>query len=162
MRARVCPGCGRPDPVANGQRLWPAGWICPGCRHQLPVRDGIGLTAPVLADTVTGFDPADFDFLARAELDHFWFVARRRLILALADKYAAGARSFLKSAAGRATSSERSPARAPDSELPAPTSTRGVCRWLAPGCRLRSNSSRQTPVRCPCMRRSSWPARSMS
>ena len=100
MTARVCPGCGRPDPVANGQRLWPAGWTCPGCRHQLPVQNGIGLTAPALADTVTGFDPADFDFLARAELDHFWFVARRRLLLALADKYAAGARSFLEIGCG--------------------------------------------------------------
>ena len=100
MTARVCPGCGRPDPVSDGQLLWPAGWACPGCHHQLPVRDGIGLTAPALADTITGFDPDDFDFLAHAERDHFWFVARRGLLLALVDKYARGASSFLEIGCG--------------------------------------------------------------
>lgn len=100
MAERICPGCGRPDPVMTGKPLWPADWVCPGCGHHLPARDGIGLTAPALADTVTGFDPADFDFLARAELDHFWFVARRRLLLALVEKYASGARSLLEIGCG--------------------------------------------------------------
>jgi SAM-dependent methyltransferase len=95
MTARICPACGRPDPLGKGQLLWPPEWACPACGHTLPVRDGIGLTAPTLADTVADFDPDAFDFIARAQVDHFWFVARRRLLLGLVDKYAAEAGSFL-------------------------------------------------------------------
>lgn len=98
--ARVCPACGRVDSVAQGRPFWPLDWACPACGHVAPLRDGIPLTAPSLADTITGFDPADFDFLARAERDHFWFAARRRLILALVEKYAPDARSVLEIGCG--------------------------------------------------------------
>lgn len=47
-----------------------------------------------------GFNPADFDFLADVELTHFWFVARRRLLVALAAAYAPGARRFLELGCG--------------------------------------------------------------
>lgn len=58
------------------------------------------LTAPELADTISGFDPADFAFLSEAELQHFWFSARRELIVSLADKYAGHARSCLEVGCG--------------------------------------------------------------
>lgn len=98
--ARVCPACGRLDPVAQDLPIWPLGWVCPACGYVAPQRDGVPLTASSLADTITGFDPADFEFLARAELHHFWFVARRRLIVALVEKYAPEARSFLEIGCG--------------------------------------------------------------
>jgi SAM-dependent methyltransferase len=65
-----------------------------------PLQNGIPLTAPSLADTVDGFDPADFDFLARVEVEHFWFVPRRQLFGALAAKYAPQARRFLEVGCG--------------------------------------------------------------
>jgi SAM-dependent methyltransferase len=98
--ARVCPGCGRGDPAPDGGPVWPADWRCRACGHATIVRQGIPLTAPALADTISGIDPAGFDYLARAELDHFWFVARRRLILALAGKHAPRASRFLEIGCG--------------------------------------------------------------
>ncbi|MCB5175185.1 class I SAM-dependent methyltransferase [Microvirga lenta] len=53
-----------------------------------------------MADTISGFDPKDFDFLACAEIEHFWFAARRKLIVDLANKYAIGAKSFLEIGCG--------------------------------------------------------------
>ena len=88
------------DPIAEGSPTWPLRWACGGCGHVAPLRDGISLTAPSLADAIRGFDPADFDFLARVELGHFWFVSRRKLIVALVDKYAPNARSFLEVGCG--------------------------------------------------------------
>lgn len=98
--SRLCPQCHAADTIHPGELSWPASWICGICGYSLP-RDGdIALAAPELADTISGFDPSDFDYLSVAELDHFWFTARRRLIVALANKYAPHARRFLELGCG--------------------------------------------------------------
>lgn len=78
--------------------------------------------APELADTVTGFDPADFDYLVNVEAEHFWFVARNRLVVGLIDKFFPNARRFLEIGCGngavlKAISSSRSWERLVGSEL---------------------------------------------
>jgi len=98
--ARVCPGCGELDPVRDGAPAWPLDWSCRACGQATGVQDGIPLTAPSLADTITGFHPDRFALLARIERDHFWFVPRRRLILSLAARYAPDARSVLEVGCG--------------------------------------------------------------
>jgi SAM-dependent methyltransferase len=45
-------------------------------------------------------NPADFSFIADVELWHFWFVARRALIVALADRYAPAARQLIEIGCG--------------------------------------------------------------
>lgn len=97
---RLCPGCGAAEPLDAAAPCWPAGWTCRACGHSPTFDGGIALAAPDLADTISGFDPADFDYLSVAELGHFWFTARRRLIVALAEKYAPGARRFLEIGCG--------------------------------------------------------------
>jgi SAM-dependent methyltransferase len=74
--------------------------VCPSCGHAVVVRDGIVHTAPELADTHSGFNPEAFDVLARAELTHFWFVARRRVLVALAAAYAPDGRRFVELGCG--------------------------------------------------------------
>lgn len=59
--------------------------------------------APALAGTISGFDPAIFDTLARIELEHFWFVARNKLITGLAQKYFPRAQRFLEIGCGSGT-----------------------------------------------------------
>jgi SAM-dependent methyltransferase len=98
--ARVCPSCEYSDSIAEGSAVWPLRWTCAGCGYSTPLKDGIPLIAPSIADTIHGFDPATFDFLANVELDHFWFVSRRKLIVALAEKFAPKARSFLEVGCG--------------------------------------------------------------
>lgn len=56
--------------------------------------------APDLANTVSGFDPARFDFLAEIEATHFWFVARNELIVGLLNKFFPAARRFLEIGCG--------------------------------------------------------------
>ncbi|ABS64926.1 Methyltransferase type 12 [Parvibaculum lavamentivorans DS-1] len=97
---RLCPGCGAAEPLDASALCWPPGWTCDACSHALTFDDGIALAAPDLANTISGFDPADFDYLSLAELGHFWFAARRRLIVALARKYAPDARRFLEIGCG--------------------------------------------------------------
>jgi SAM-dependent methyltransferase len=80
--------------------IWPLDWTCRSCGHTAPVLDGIALTAPALANTISGFDPADFAFLAEVERWHFWFVARRALIVALTDSHAPLARQFIEIGCG--------------------------------------------------------------
>lgn len=55
---------------------------------------------PELADTVSGFDPADFAFLAEAELLHFWFTTRRELIGFLVDRHFPRATRFAEIGCG--------------------------------------------------------------
>jgi SAM-dependent methyltransferase/ribosomal protein S27AE len=97
---RVCPFCRCADSVFEGSAVWPLRWTCGRCGYTTPMKDGIPLIAPSIADTIHGFDPEAFDFLANVELDHFWFVSRRKLIVALADKFAPTARSFLEVGCG--------------------------------------------------------------
>jgi len=61
---------------------------------------GIPLLAPEVADTVDGFEPRDFAFLAQVERDHFWFTARRRLITNLVQRYGSQAQSFIEIGCG--------------------------------------------------------------
>jgi SAM-dependent methyltransferase len=98
--SRVCPVCHHADPLGDSEAAWPRDWVCPSCGRAVVVREGIVLTAPGLADTISGFNPGDFDVIAQAELTHFWFVARRRLLVALAAAYAPGARRFVELGCG--------------------------------------------------------------
>lgn len=97
---RVCTRCGAASEIARHEAVWPLDFQCLDCSFKAPVVNGIAVTAPELADTVSGFDPADFEFLSKAERTHFWFVVRRRLILSLVEKYAPRARSFVEVGCG--------------------------------------------------------------
>jgi SAM-dependent methyltransferase len=97
---RLCTRCGAGSPIGSGEAIWPLDFRCAACGFEAPVVSGIAVTAPELADTVSGFDPADFEFLSQAERTHFWFTVRRRLILSLAKKYAPQARSFVEVGCG--------------------------------------------------------------
>jgi SAM-dependent methyltransferase len=86
----VCPRC------RQGLDAAPRGRRCARCDVVYPERDGIlRLVAGRLGPP--GFDPHYFDSLARVEKRHFWFVARREVILAalrLAVPDLAGRRLF--------------------------------------------------------------------
>lgn len=58
------------------------------------------LLAAELADTISGFDPAAFERLAKVEATHFWFAARNELIVGLAAKYFVKARRYLEIGCG--------------------------------------------------------------
>jgi SAM-dependent methyltransferase len=78
--------------------------------------------APELANTVSGFDPKDFDELAELEAGHFWFAARNQLIVGLANKFFPRARRFLEVGCGtgfvlRAVAGSREWERLAGSEL---------------------------------------------
>jgi len=100
VSSRVCPACGRLDALSPDRLVFPPDWACPSCGHRLPVDHGILLTAPALLESGESSQSPDFDFLAEAERDHFWFVARRKLIVGLAERYAPGARRILEVGCG--------------------------------------------------------------
>lgn len=58
------------------------------------------MLAPDLADTVSGFDPVSFATIADIEARHFWFVARRELIVGLSDRFFPQAQSLLEIGCG--------------------------------------------------------------
>lgn len=97
---RLCPSCGGAEPVAPDGPVWPPGRACPHCGMAAPVADGIPLFAPRLADTLSGFDPRDFETLARIEPGHFWFEPRNRLLGALCARHAPAARRILEIGCG--------------------------------------------------------------
>jgi len=97
---RICPKCQASEPLEPGVKIWPEGWACKACGSRLDVDGDIALAAPELANSISGFDPSDFDYLSVAELTHFWFAARRKLIVSLVDKYAPAARSYLEIGCG--------------------------------------------------------------
>ena len=78
----------------------PSGWACPRCGWAPGEQDGVAITAPALADTVTGFDPASFSPLELVETGHFWFEPRNRLITGLARRFFPDARSYLEIGCG--------------------------------------------------------------
>ncbi len=82
------------------QPIWPLGWCCPGCGVRVAESAGIPLFAPELADTVSGFDPAAFEMLVKVEQTHFWFVARNKLIVGLAERFFPRARRYLEIGCG--------------------------------------------------------------
>ena len=97
---RLCPRCGAKSAIASDEAVWPLDFRCTECSFEAPVVSGIAVTAPELADTVSGFDPSDFEFLSQAERTHFWFAVRRRLILSLVKTYAPQARRFVEVGCG--------------------------------------------------------------
>jgi SAM-dependent methyltransferase len=56
--------------------------------------------APVLADTISGMDPSNFEMLSKVEAEHFWFVVRNELIVGLIDTFFPDARQFLEVGCG--------------------------------------------------------------
>lgn len=70
----VCPRCRRPLGGSEGSRS------CAACGVRYPERDGI-LELVAGARGTPGFDPHYFEALARMEQEHFWWRARRELIL---------------------------------------------------------------------------------
>ena len=97
---RLCPACGAGEPIHADERTWPLGWRCAACGRSVAASDGIPMFAPALADTVSGYDPAAFAFLAKIEATHFWFVARNELIVGLVERFFPDARSFLEIGCG--------------------------------------------------------------
>lgn len=73
-----CPRCAAPLEPAGG------GWQCAGCAGRYESRGGIvDLLAPDGAgpDAAPGYDPHYFEALPQVEGRHFWFLARRQVIL---------------------------------------------------------------------------------
>jgi SAM-dependent methyltransferase len=97
---RRCLACNAIEPIAGDEPVWPLGWGCSECGRIVPQTDGIPMFAPVLADTVSGFDPKAFDDLAEQEAGHFWFVARNHLLVGLANRFFPNARRFLEIGCG--------------------------------------------------------------
>jgi 2-polyprenyl-3-methyl-5-hydroxy-6-metoxy-1,4-benzoquinol methylase len=78
--ALLCPECrGDLHAASDGMR-------CPACGRAYPETDGI-LSLLAGRMSAPGFDPHYFQSLARIEDRHFWFVARRRLILEVLRRY---------------------------------------------------------------------------
>ena len=71
----ACPSCG--TPISIDER----GGVCVGCGAAYPLEDGILrlLSAP---SGSPAYDPHYFETLPRVEERHFWFVARREVVLA--------------------------------------------------------------------------------
>lgn len=97
---RVCTSCGSCDPIHPSEPIWPPNWRCPACSRGVAVQSAIPLFAPELADTNHGFDISAFEWLARIESTHFWFVARNELIVGLANRYFPHARCYLEVGCG--------------------------------------------------------------
>jgi SAM-dependent methyltransferase len=70
----VCPRCRGPLEAEEDARR------CPVCAVRYPERDGI-LELVAGPRGAPGFDPHYFEALARMEQEHFWWLARRELIL---------------------------------------------------------------------------------
>jgi SAM-dependent methyltransferase len=98
--SRICPKCLIREPLELRAKIWPKDWACASCGNRLDVDDDIVLAAPELANSISGFDPSDFDYLSVAELNHFWFVVRRNLIVSLVDKYSPASQSYLELGCG--------------------------------------------------------------
>lgn len=100
VATRLCASCGASQGITPGERVWPVGWTCVDCGASPPAREGFPLFCPDLADTLTGFDPAAFAVLAKAEEHHFWFKLRNRLLAGLLTRHFPHARSLLEIGCG--------------------------------------------------------------
>jgi SAM-dependent methyltransferase len=85
--------------VACGHRF-ETGWECPTCRFRPDRRDGILFFAPQKSSVDAGYDPQYFARIVRYESSHFWFVARMKLIVWLAEKFASNVRDYLELGCG--------------------------------------------------------------
>lgn len=70
----VCPSCRAPVVEADG------GVSCPTCAARYPEQDGV-LQLVAGGPASAGYDPHYFATLPEVETRHFWFVARREIIL---------------------------------------------------------------------------------
>lgn len=101
--SRICAHCGTADPILSGEPIWPPTKKCSSCGEATPIASGFPLFAPDLADTVSGFDPKSFEFLAEIEDEHFWFVPRNRLLTGLIEKFFPQAKTVLEIGCGNGT-----------------------------------------------------------
>ena len=97
---RKCLSCGELTSLAPEERLVPPRWACSQCGWAPDEREGVAITAPALADTISGFDPASFSNLASVEKGHFWFEPRNRLITSLAQQFFPDAKSYMEIGCG--------------------------------------------------------------
>lgn len=75
----VCPRC-------SGELSRRAGLCCSACGASFPERDGI-LRLVTTATGSPGYDPHYFDTLPLVEATHFWFLARRELVLETPQRF---------------------------------------------------------------------------
>lgn len=72
------------------------GWTCPTCGHRPQTLEGHELFAPALAEGGTGDADYAHDAIVAAEARHFWFDARRRLVVLALRRFCPQARSLLE------------------------------------------------------------------
>lgn len=73
---------------------------CPSCGHQPEKSNGFIAYAPELEKQEEGYKSDYYDDYASVEEDHFWFKARRDLIIFFLKRYAATMSSFLEIGCG--------------------------------------------------------------
>lgn len=147
---RKCPACGAVENVAKGEAIWPLNSPCARCGYVVPSVADFAMFAAELADTASGFDPTVFDKLASIEAEHFWFVARNRLIIGLINKYFPEAKRFMEVGCGtgfvlRAILQSRGWERVVGSELH-PTGLRYARKRLPSAVELVQMDARHIPA----------------
>lgn len=75
-------------------------WTCPVCGHTPAERNGFLAFAPELADQNDGFNPEFFQLMVAVEPEHFWFVARNRILMDVMHKYFSGPGKVLETGCG--------------------------------------------------------------
>lgn len=96
--ARLCPHCGARR--QGDGALLPAEWVCTACDWAPTIEGGVALTKPEDRGRIVGVDPAAFGHLDAVEAGHFWFEARRNLIVHLMARLAPEARTYLEIGCG--------------------------------------------------------------
>lgn len=89
---RICPACDRP--------LTQPEWLCGACAWAAEQKDGVILLGAVDQESGEGFSPGYFEELEKLEADHFWFIARNRILQWTMDEYLPEARNFLEVGCG--------------------------------------------------------------
>lgn len=64
-----------------------AAWVCPACGEAPTARNGFPAFAPELDGQSDGFNPEFFRLMVEVEPQHFWFVARNRILRDVLRKY---------------------------------------------------------------------------
>ncbi len=77
-----------------------AEWDCTACGWRPEIIDNFISFSPNLAINNTNFDPTTFSFLASLESEHFWFVARNKLVNWGIRKFFINATNFLEIGCG--------------------------------------------------------------
>jgi len=86
--------------VQPGEDLWPLAWRCASCAKALAQSDGFVLLAPALDQVNEGIELENFELLAKAEEQSFWFKSRNELIRWLIERYAPRAERVLELGCG--------------------------------------------------------------